>query len=222
MFNPERTIDMELELHKGAHLYTSTGEDLGRITQFVVAPKSSEVTHVKVEKGLFFPDDRVVPVDIIDHADADRVVLSDEIDPSALPRFVLADYAPLDEDVRASAGDYAWRYPIAYGTPFPSYPVYPMSEKRVEQINDPVVQEEVEEGGLIAADAPVLSVDGKKIGTVSEIEIDPVGRLSHLVVDLGFLEGERALPGHWIQSVDSEGVRLAVGDDALESLEKVG
>lgn len=212
---------MEVELRKGTHLYTSSGEDLGRITHFVVAPKTSEVTHVKVEKGLFFPDDRVVPVHTIDHVDDDRVVLSDEIDPNALPRFVLADYAPLDDE--SQTGDYVWRYPIAFGAPFPPYPVYPTTEEAVvPQVEDPVVQEEVEEGGLVAADAPVLSANGKKIGTVSEIEIDAVGRLSHLVVDLGILEGERALPGHWIQAVDDNGVRLAVGDDALESLEKVG
>lgn len=212
---------MELELRKGTHIYTSIGEDLGKITQFVIAPKTSEVTHVKIEKGLFFHEDRVVPVEVIDHVDDDRVVLSDDIDPTSLPRFVLADYAPLGE--KSGAGDFIWRYPIAFGTPFPAYPVYPMAEKVVKpQINDPVVQEEVEEGGLIAADAPVLSADGKKIGTVSEIEIDPVGRLSHLVVDLGLLEGERVLPGHWIQSVDGDGVRLAVTDSALESLEMVG
>jgi sporulation protein YlmC with PRC-barrel domain len=210
---------MELEIRKGMHLHTSTGEDLGKITQLVVAPKTSEVTHVGVEKGLFFHEGRVVPVDIIDHVEDDRVILSDDVDPSALPRFVLADYAPLDQ--RPGAGDLIWRYPIAFGTPFPAYPVYPTAEKTVK-IDDPVVQEEVEEGGLIAADAPVLSVDGKKIGTVSEIEIDPVGRLSHLVVDLGLLEGERVLPGHWIQSVDGDGVRLAVTDSALESLEMVG
>jgi hypothetical protein len=89
-------------------------------------------------------------------------------------------------------------------------------------VNDPVVQEEIEEGGLVAADAPVLSMDGEKLGRVSEIEIDAVGRLSHLVVDLGFLDGERVLPGHWIEAVDSDGVRLAVAESALETLEPVG
>lgn len=212
---------MGLELKKGSHLYASQDEDLGRISQFVIAPKTSEVTHVVVEKGLFFHDDRVVPVEIIDRVEDDRVFLSDDIDPRSLPQFLPDDYAPLDDG--GSGGGYVWRYPIAFGAPFPAYPVYPMNaESDVPHVNDPVVQEEIEEGGLVAADAPVLSKDGEKLGRVSEIEIDAVGRLSHLVVDLGFLEGERVLPGHWIETVDSDGVRLAVAESALKTLEPVG
>lgn len=214
---------MDLEIRKGSHLFTSEGEDLGRVSQFVVAPHTSEVTHIRVEKGLFFQDDRVVPVDIIDHVENKRVFLTDEVDAHSLPRFVSEDYAPLDDDARSSGGAYAWRYPIAYGAPFPAYPVYPMTEQtREPRINDPVLREEVEKGGLVAADAPVFSAGGEKIGKVSEIQIDSVGRLSHLVVDLGFLEGERVLPGHWIESVDSDGVKLAVGTGSLQSLEPVG
>ena len=95
-------------------------------------------------------------------------------------------------------------------------------EKGVPRVNDPVVQEELEEGGLVAADAPVLSADGNKVGRVSEIEIDAVGRLSHLIVDLGLLDGERVLPGHWIETVDNDGVHLAVTESSLEALEPVG
>lgn len=212
---------MELELRKGSHLYTSSGDDVGRISQFVVAPKTSEVTHVLVEKGVFFHDDRVVPVEIIDRVEDHRVILSDDVDVASLPRFVPRDYARLD--ATDSDGDYVWRYPIAFGAPFPAYPVYPMTEEAgVPRVNDPVVQEELEEGGLVAADAPVLSVDGYKVGRVSEIEIDAVGRLSHLVVDLGLLDGERVLPGHWIETVDNDGVKLAVTESSLEALEPVG
>ena len=212
---------MELELRKGLHVYTSQGDDLGKISRFVVAPKTSEVTHVLVEKGVFFHDDRVVPVEIIDRVDDDRVILVDDVDATALPRFAPGDYAPLDTN--HSNGDYVWRYPIAFGAPFPAYPVYPMTEEKgVPRVNDPVVQEELEEGGLVAADAPVLSADGNKVGRVSEIEIDAVGRLSHLIVDLGLLDGERVLPGHWIETVDNDGVHLAVTESSLEALEPVG
>lgn len=216
---------MQLNLQKGSHLYTSIGEDLGTLRQFVVEPNTSEVTHVKVEKGWFFQDDRVVPVSAIDYVDEDRVVLSEVIEPDALPRFVPADYVPLDDDTRSRlpvGGDYVWRYPITYGAPFPAYPVYPMPEQTVEsRIDDPVVRAEVEKRETIDADAPVFSVTGRTIGKVLEIQIDGHGRPSHFVVDLGFLEGARILPGHWIESVDSDGVRLAVGDGALMSLETV-
>jgi hypothetical protein len=45
--------------------------------------------------------------------------------------------------------------------------------------------------------------------------------VSHLTVDLGFLSDEKVLPAHWIESIDSNGVHLAVSTTAVESLETI-
>jgi hypothetical protein len=45
------------------------------------------VTHLLVEKGVFFTDDRVVPTDAIGHLDDHVAVLKSDIDPTGLPRF---------------------------------------------------------------------------------------------------------------------------------------
>lgn len=51
------------------------------------------------------------------------------------------------------------------------------------------------------------------------MQVDEEGQVSHLVVDLGFLSDEKVLPAHWIEAVRSDGIQLAVSDNAVESLE---
>lgn len=181
---------MQLEIRQGAHLYTADEEDLGKIRQFVVKPSTAELTHVLVEKGIFFTDDRVVPLEAIDHADGDEVVLADDLDPSDLPRFVREYYTPIDEETRnrldAPAG-YMWRYPMSYTVPYPIYPCLPMPPQASERrtVSDDRTREELAASELIRNRTPVIATNGEKIGTVSEMHVDDEGELSHLVVDLG-------------------------------------
>lgn len=217
---------MQLEIRQGAHLYTADEEDLGKIRQFVVKPSTAELTHVLVEKGVFFPDERVVPLEAIDHADGDEVVLADDADPADLPRFVREDYTPIDEETQnhldVPAG-YIWRYPTSYTGPYPMYPAFPMPPPASGRptVSDDRTRDQLAKGELIRNRTPVVSTNGEKIGTVSEMHVDDEGDLSHLVVDLGFLSDEKLLPAHWIEKLDSEGVKLAVGNHAVESLETI-
>lgn len=219
---------MKLDLHEGSRLYSATGDHLGAIRQFVVQPKSSELTHVLVEKGVFFTDDRVVPLGAIERVEEDRVVLAEDVDPAALPRFIREDYTLVDEETRtrldAPTGyDYIWRHPTAMVGPFPLYPAYPMppADAGRGDVDDPATRDHLAESEIIGPRTPVLSTKGEKLGTVAEMQVDHSGRLSHLVVDLGLFDGEKVLPAHWIESMDSDGVRLAVGDAALETLETI-
>lgn len=91
---------------------------------------TGRVSHVLAEKGVFFTDDRVVPIETIDHMEADRIVLSKEVDPAALPQFVREHFTQIDDETRTRLdvpAGYMWRYPATYAAPFPIYPSYPMS-----------------------------------------------------------------------------------------------
>lgn len=217
---------MQLEIQEGAHLYSAEGEDLGTVRQFVVVPSTGELTHILVEKGVFFTDDHVVPIGVIDHAEGDEVVLGDDVDPTALPKFVREDYTPLDEQTRSRLDvppGYMWRYPTTYTGPFPIYPTYPMPPGALPppQIDDTRTRDALADSEVIGARTPVLSMDGDKVGTVSEMYADEDGRLSHLVVDLGFLSDKKVLPAQWIDSVEADAVKLAVSNHAVESLETI-
>lgn len=215
---------MNLEIPEGSRLESAESEDLGVIRHFVVRPSTSELTHVLVEKGVFFTDDRVVPVETIDRVDDEVVVLRDDVDPSTLPRFVRDQYALVEDDTSSAptSSHYVWRYPTALAGPYPIYPAYPMptgSTKR--DIDDPRTRDRLAESEIIGPRTPVLSKGGEKVGTVSELQVDETGKLSHLVVDLGFLDGEKVLPEHWIDVIETDGVHLAVRDDALQTLETI-
>ena len=49
---------MSVSIRPGSQVVTAEGDDLGTIRHLVVDPSRSEVTHVLVEKGIFFTDDR--------------------------------------------------------------------------------------------------------------------------------------------------------------------
>src|SRR5918996_3708014 len=113
---------MQLELREGSHVHSANGEDLGTVREFVVKPSTREFTHVLVEKGVFFTDDRVIPVETINHVEDDTIILEDEIDPDTLPRFVREHYTPIDEETGNRLDvptGYMWRYPTSDVGPFP-------------------------------------------------------------------------------------------------------
>jgi uncharacterized protein YrrD len=219
---------MSVSLRPGSKIVTADGDELGTIRHLVVDPSRSEVTHLLVEKGVFFTDDRVVPIDAIDHLDDDVAVLMRDIDPTGLPGFERGDYTPGDEATGARldlapAEFHLWRHPIAHAAPFPLYPAYPMAPSTAspEGAADTSARKALVKGEIVGGRTPVVSVEGEKVGTVDEVVVDRVGRLSHLVVDLGLLSGDVILPAHWIAGIDAESVRLAVSDAALESLETI-
>lgn len=219
---------MAFAIQEGARIRTSEGDDLGTVRQFVIRPSTAEVTHVLVEKGVFFTDDRVIPVEAIAEVEDDQVVLSDEVDPTQLPRFVRDHYTPLDDDTLErldvpTGSHFVWRHPTALVGPFPMYPAYPIPavDSGTRRVDDHDTRNQLEDSEVIGLRADVLSTKGEEVGKVSEVHVDDGGRLSHLVVDLGLLNGEKVLPAHWIDSVDGDGVHLAVGDRALETLETI-
>lgn len=219
---------MKLDLKEGSRLSSANGDDLGVIRQFVVQPSSSELTHVLVEKGVFFTDDRVVPVEAIERVEGGQVILKHDVDAAELPRFIREDYTLVDEETRThldapTGSDYMWRHPTAMVGPFPLHPIYPMppADRGERHADDPGTRDQLADGEILGPRAPVLSTKNEKLGTVSEMQVDEEGQLSHLVVDLGLFDGEKVLPAHWIKSMGSDGVRLAVGDAALETLETI-
>jgi sporulation protein YlmC with PRC-barrel domain len=211
-----------MELQEGATVRTAEGENLGKIDQFVVDPSTSEVTHIVVHKGLFFTDDRVIGISQIEHIDDTGPILSSKVDPSALPPFETTNYVPVDQETRSRldrriGAASMWRFPTIATGMYPGYPIYgPGGEPLVVEVTRVNVPDA---GVLIDEDTPVVSMEGDKVGSVAEVYVDDEGHLSHLVVDLGTLAGDRVLPAHWIEAVREDQVSLAVGKEALDRLE---
>ena len=79
---------LKMELREGTEVYTPNNDQVGRVTGFVLDPSTNEITHLIIQKGWLFAEDRVIPFDMVRSAGEDRVVLKDEIqDINQLPLY---------------------------------------------------------------------------------------------------------------------------------------
>ncbi|CAN5811588.1 hypothetical protein BH23ACT5_BH23ACT5_08380 [soil metagenome] len=210
------------EFVDGATVESADGESLGKIDRFVIDPSSREVTHLVIRKGVFFPDDRVVPLGMVGRIENGNPVLTSDIELEDLPPFEVDHYVPVDPDTRDRFGDplgeaSMWRYPVAAHGTFPAYPAFPPTDPALSN----VTERNVPDSSVVINDGTdVQTAEGESIGSVAEVTIDDDGHLSHLVVDLGFLSGHRVLPVHWIQAITEDAITVAVGEEALAGLDE--
>lgn len=54
---------MKLEPH--IRVYDADGEELGKLSRFVLDPHTRKVTHIVIERGLFNQEERVLPLHIV-------------------------------------------------------------------------------------------------------------------------------------------------------------
>ena len=206
-----------LILHEGTPIESADGDYLGEIDRLVIDPSGRQVTHVVVRKGIFFPSDKVIPVDVIEHADESTVRLRDTVDTDQLPPFEEAHYVELDEVTSQSVGradirTYAWAYPLTPAPAFPHYPVYPRERQYEVERNVP------DNSAVIEPGAHVITEDGQDIGTIREVRTDHHGTLSHVLVDPGWLKSETLIPAHWISEVTEDTVQIGMGAETLKSI----
>jgi uncharacterized protein YrrD len=233
---------LKLELREGAGVYTPGDDQVGKVDGFVLDPATNEVTHIIVQKGWLFPEDKVLSFDMIQTADEDRVVLKENIgDIDQLPSFEETHYitpsdgdpgqpgesSPADERRRAqivredasegmsAALSYA---PAYYWYPPHGYVGYPVGYYGLPPMetvrNIPADTVPIKEG------TDVMSSDGEHVGDVERLFIDPgSNKLTHFLISQGvFFKDRKLVPAHWVSGVDDDKVHLAVAADFLEQL----
>jgi uncharacterized protein YrrD len=218
-----------MRFNDGANVFTSDGDKVGSLDRVVIDPQTKEVTHVVVEKGFLFTEDKVVPVSLIGAATKDRVTLREDAgDLQALPDFEETHYIPVD-DAEAGAA-----FPVGHARPlywYPSagitwwsptgYPGYTSNlgyprPKYVAQTERSIPEDLValEEG------AKVISSDDDHVGDVEAVLTDPTEDCAtHLLITQGLLLKDRKLvPTAWISKVREKKVNLGVGSKFVEQL----
>jgi len=214
-----------MQIKQGAHVVSATDEKLGKVDRVVIDPKTKEVTHIVVHKGLFFTEDKVVPISLVGAATEDRVTLrQDAGDLHALPdfkesHFVIANERELE---RSSAKELYVPPPLYwYGSPAMTYPnaldpVYTAYPPYVEEVKQNIPKGTV----ALKEGAHVISSDGKHVGNVEEILTDPqADRVTHFVISKGLLLKERKLvPMNWVSTLTEDEVHVAVGSQLLDEL----
>jgi uncharacterized protein YrrD len=212
-----------MELKEGTSVFTTSGEEVGKINRFVLNPTTNEVTHIVVQKGWLLPEDKVVPLRMVSSSTEDRVVLNEDIgDFDELPPFEETHYVELTEDDTSLAERPPYRYAPAYYLYPPAgyvgYPTYGLGYygwPPVETVqNIPGNTVPLKEG------SNVISSDDEHVGDVERLFVNPdSNRATHFLVSQGLLFKEQKLvPADWVRSVEEDKVRLAVPSRLLERL----
>lgn len=217
----------EMQFKEDADVFDEKGEKVGTIDRVVIHPKTREVTHVVIQEGFLFPEDKVVPVEWFSVTTENKVMLNEaEEDIDSLPPFEETHYVPWHETKmretypQGHAQPYFW-YPRAsvYWWGYPGYRSYfgftepPYAKFSEYQIPDDTVP--LEEG------AEVISGDNEHVGDVEQIFADSdSGHATHLVISQGLIFKDRKLvPTAWIDAIREDRVYLGVDSEFLNGLE---
>jgi len=211
-----------MELNRGATVSNAAGEKVGHVDRVVMDPRTKEVSHIVVHRGLISAKDKVVPVSLIESASAEGVVLREGANGlESLPNFEDRHYIPVHEtELRNrrrgddSANPVYW-YPPSLGSPVPLFNPTPEPEYVVK------TERNVPEGTVALKEgARVVSADDRHVGNVEKVLTDPRSdRATHLMISKGLLlKARKLIPTTWIKDVAEEEVRLAVGSATLEEL----
>lgn len=206
-----------MEFKENARVYTARDDDLGKIDRIIIDPVADEITHLVVRKGIFLPEEKIVPVSDIATATKERVNLEDgagfdEYQPFEESHYVAVN-TPHAADVSGTLAaepaipPLAWYGP--YGAPLP--PELPYT-RTVTARNIP------ERAVALKPESPVFSKDLDEIGTISEIIANQEGRATHLVINYDVPAPERAIPITFVQRIGESGVHLSVDPSTVSAL----
>jgi uncharacterized protein YrrD len=210
-----------MQLKKNATAFTADGEEVGSVDRVVLDPRTKEITDVIVRKGLLFPKDKVIPVEMIDLASEDRVTLRKGVeDPDELLDFEDTEYISVEgeDDVQAifSPDQPQPLYWYPYGTAGLHYQ-YPISHPQEPYVTRR--EHHIPEGTVVVNEgAKVTSADGKHVGNVERVFFDPAtDQVTSFLVSKGLILKEKMLiPAAWVTGFGELEIRLAVGSRTLE------
>ncbi|HEX2907119.1 MAG TPA: PRC-barrel domain-containing protein [Phototrophicaceae bacterium] len=210
-----------MQFKQGVRVYTFDGKDVGKVDRVVIDPPTREVSHLVIQKGFLFTEDKVVPISLIASATDDRVALrQDAGDLANLPTFEEMHYIPLtnaETEALAYPADYApglfWYPPTTGWTGYSlNAPVY--YPPRVTEVEKNIPEDTV----ALQEGARVLSADGKHVGNIERVLTGPVAdRVSHFVISQGLILKERkVIPYNWVSKIEEDTVHLGVNAAMLD------
>lgn len=211
-----------MRLKENARVVTADGKEVGHIDRVVIDPRTKEVTHIVVRKGLLFTEDKVLPMSLISNVVDDQVLLrGDAGDLESLPDYQEISYTPLNEYERTQMPAEGYIPPVYW---YPPYPALGWGTNPAAYVGSPYVAHTVENipEGTVALEegAKVLSADGQHVGNVEQVLTDPqADRATHIVISQGILlKNRKLIPTTWISSLSGDEVHVAVGASLLDSL----
>lgn len=204
---------------KDVDVYGVDNKSVGHVDRVVLDPKSKQVSHLIVRKGMLLTKDRVIPINLVSTSTEDRVnltVRSKEV--NDLPEYEEKSYVPL-EDGELPEG--ATIYPSFYWAPtMPTLYAAPV----VDPVPGYKVQTErniPEHNVALKEGARVVGNDGEEVGHVEEVFTQSSSdQVTSFVVSRGLLVKEhRLVPINWVKFITDEEVQLNVPAAKVDALQ---
>ncbi len=190
---------------------------VGTVERLVVSPRTREVTHLIIHRGLLLHRDAAIPIEAVESADEELVRLNlSSAELTSYPPYNPVDYVSASADWQPPTG-YA-REHILFALPRP----LARMRRLVAATSGPVAHADIGS----SAEAPTISTgtrvearDGP-IGNVDRVLLDPTThQATHFVVRKGTLFGhDLIVPVDWAIKVRPEGIVLDVGREQLSQL----
>jgi sporulation protein YlmC with PRC-barrel domain len=211
-----------VQFREGATVLGSDGEEVGRVGRIVVDPRTKEVTHLVIENGALFKEEKVVPMDLVGPATSEVVTLWEEAsDLGGQPDFEESHYVPAETGPHATENSSPSSRSLY---PYPPF-VLPRLEanSRADDMPHIVQREErnIPDGTVaLEAGASAIASDGEKVGTVEQTLVDSqTEKITHFVISDGVLnKSAKLIPIAWLDRVREDEVRLAVDSAVIERL----
>jgi len=209
--------------NNNADVYTADGEQVGSINGIVIDPYDDEVTHLIVQQGVLFTEDKVMPVEWVDTTSEDRITLRPDIDDlEQLPKFEETHYVPRHEEdpPRTDSTLYPGLAPVY---PYPHYGLgaWPTvgagSSLQTAEHKHQNIPRDTE---ALKSGSKVYSSDNEEIGEVERVLMDEnTNEVTHFVVKEGLIFKHRKLiPITWVRTLMENEIHLGVGSKTLDNL----
>ena len=200
---------------KGSKIFSSVGEKVGELKRVVLDPKTHQISHLVIEKGIIMKEDKVIPIGLIDAQDNDRIglkVTAEEL--NDFPAFTETKFKLFKE--QSEDGLRAYNYVSNYhwwssGKAL-GYAAPRLVNHRLGNIPDDSIA--LKEGAV------VMAPNGEKLGYLERVISDPDSHeISHIVVsDGGMNPTKRLAPIFWVDEISAKKIDLVVRQKHFEKL----
>lgn len=236
-----------MQFKQNSTVKSANGETIGRVNHFVIDPRTNEITHLVVEKGFLFMEDRIVPIESVASAEGDEIRLAAGRGGSAedFPLFESSYYIKPGEystepNLYPSQSAYYYYPPVPGMGSWGATPVVPPvappgMQAGVPQAAGPMYAPPVDEAGTgtrqvseelpahsvaIRKGADIYSSEGKLVGQVDEVFTSAESnRVTHILMSQGLLaKTYKLLPIHWIGEMTADRIDLGTSARVVEDL----
>lgn len=213
-----------MKYNYGTEIYSFGGKKVGELENVVIDPSTKEVTDLVARKGFLLTSDKVIPISLVMEADEGHIKLYDfKGSYDDLDDFIELHYVKVhNEEEEESSDEYGRKMVplLAYmpaGYAGLSYANISRSSLGIE----PQLVKNVPEGTKnISKGAHVLGMEGKHVGNVEEVIVEPESNtITHFVISKGLLfKDEKLIPASWVSGFDDHQLKLVVNSKVIEEL----